>query len=118
MKSHFNTGSYRLPGAACPAAHSARTIGPLFRVSFKRPRHPGPQQSARGERDQLSSLAPPIDLLNVWFALMQTKSKLYTFELVASSSVVPQSQLKKTGRLEFSQHCSVPFSVCRYGLSF
>lgn len=30
-------------------------------------------------------LALHLDLLNVWFALMQTKSKLYTFELEALS---------------------------------
>lgn len=45
-----------------------------------------PQQSVRGgKKDQLSMLALHIDLLNVWFALMQAKSKLYTFEPVALS---------------------------------
>lgn len=38
-----------------------------------------------GRKDQLSISALRIDRLNVWFALMQTKSKLSAFELVALS---------------------------------
>lgn len=45
----------------------------------------GRGRGAGGRKDRLSILALRIDLLNVCFALMQTRSKLYTFELVALS---------------------------------
>lgn len=108
MKSHFNTGSYRLPGAARPAAQSGRCSERHSRDRGT----PGPS-SRPGERDQLSRSAPPMDLLNVWFAFMQTKSKLYTFELVALSSVMPRSQRKKTvGSSEMSTAPFPSVSAC------
>lgn len=71
-------------GSAGPVAQLARCSERYLRGRGV-PLPVGRGRGAGGRKDRLSILALRIDLLNVCFALMQTRSKLCAFELVALS---------------------------------